>query len=223
MCFSATASFGACAILAIVGVASLKKVETSAQLMFALFPIIFSIQQFTEGIVWITLTSVNYQHWQSIPIYTFVFFAQVLWTTWVPLSFFLIEKNVKRKKILLAFVGIGSLISLLHFYDLIFFHVGASAMPYHVFYNLDFPFRNNLIIKGLYLLSIIMPPLISSIPRASILGFLLFISFLITKLYFNDFVISVWCFFAALISIIVFLIMKKLKEKDCLRKIAISN
>jgi hypothetical protein len=220
MCFSATASFGASAILFITGVASLKMVQKSSQLMFAIIPIVFSIQQFTEGFVWLALLSSNYQHWQPIPIYTFVFFAQVLWTVWVPVSFFLIEKNTIRKKILLILVAIGLIISLFNFYYLTFFSVTASVKPYHIYYDLDFPLRQNLIIENLYLLVIIAPSLISSIHRMSILGILLFTSFLITKLYFNDFVISVWCFFAALISVLVYFIMKDLKEKYLLRKIS---
>jgi len=219
MCFSTTASFGASAILAIVGIASLKKVQTSSQLMFALIPIIFSIQQLTEAFVWISLTNPNYRHCQHIPIYIFVFFAQVLWTLWVPLSFFLIEKNIKRKSILLGLVAIGSAISIFHFYNLIFFNVNAAITPFHIFYDLDFPLRNNLIMESLYLICIIIPPLISSIKRTSMLGILLSASFLITKLYFNDYIISVWCFFAALISVLVLLIMKELKEKDLLKKL----
>ena len=220
MCFSASASFGASAILAVIGVASLKKVQTSSQLLFALFPIVFAIQQFTEGFVWITITNSNYQYWQSFPIYTFIFFAQVLWPTWVPLSFYLIEKNSTRRKIIFAFVLIGSCISLLHFHNLIFFNVSASIMPYHIYYDLDFPLKHDLIMESLYLLTIIVPPFISSINRAYILGILLLLSFLITKLYFSDYIISVWCFFAALISAIVYLIMKNLKENDKLRGIA---
>ncbi|MEO6302587.1 MAG: DUF6629 family protein [Bacteroidia bacterium] len=219
MCFSATVSFGASAILAIAGIASLKKVQTPSQLMFALFPFIFSIQQFTEGFVWLTLTNADYRPWQYIPIYTFVFFAQVLWTIWVPLSFYLIEKNIKRKKILAIFVGIGSFISLFHLYNLIFFDVTASVKPYHIYYDLDFPLRHNLIMEIFYLLIIICPALISSIHRMHILGILLFSSFIITKFYFNDYVISVWCFFSALISIIVYLIMRDLKENEQLRKV----
>jgi len=220
MCFSAIASFGASAILAIAGVATLKKVKAPRQLLFALFPIVFSVQQLVEGFVWITLTNANYERWQSIPIYIFVFFAQVLWTTWVPLSFFLIEKNIIRRNILLGLVAIGSGISLFHFYNLIFFKVSASVRPYHIYYDLDFYLRHNLIIDILYLLTIILPPLISSIHRTYILGVLLFLSFLITKLYFSDYLISVWCFFAALISIVVLLIMRDLTEKNWVLKIA---
>jgi len=219
MCFSTTASFSAGAILAIAGIASLKKVQIPSQFMFALIPIVFSIQQFTEGFVWIALTNVNYQHWQSIPIYIFVFFAQVLWTFWVPFSFYLIEKNSTRKKILLVLVGIGSLISIYIFYCLLTYKVSAVITPYHIRYIVDFPIPHFIIMASFYFLTIVAPPFVSDLKKAPILGILLFCSFIISKLFFSDIVISVWCFFAALISLFVYIIMKNLKSKDQLRKI----
>lgn len=218
MCFSTTASFGASAILAVVGIACLKKVQTSSQLMFALFPILFSIQQFAEGFVWITLTNTTYQHWQSIPIYTFVFFAQVFWTFWVPLSFYFMEQNSIRKKSLFVLVGIGSVISLFHFYNLLFFDVTASINPYHIHYELDFPLRHNLIMQSLYVLVIILPAFVSSIHRGYMLGILLLTSFLVTTIYFKDYIISVWCFFAALVSILVYIILNNLNRESSIRE-----
>jgi hypothetical protein len=220
MCFSANASFVASAILGVVGVASIKKIQIPSQVMFACIPIVFSFQQFIEGFVWITLTNNNYTGKQKIPIYLFVIFAQVVWPIWVPLSFLLIEKNIHRKKVLSIIVGIGSLLSLYHLYCLIFYNVSATITPNHIYYDLDFPKEIFLILNCFYFLTIIIPPFVSSNKRMSILGILLFISFLITKLYFNDYIISVWCFFAALISAVVFLIMKNLKEEDRLLKLS---
>jgi hypothetical protein len=213
MCFSASASFGASAILAIAGVASIKKVQALSQLMFASIPIIFSIQQFTEGFVWLTLTNDKYKDLQNIPIYIFVIFAQVIWPVWVPLSILLVEKNSNRRKVFSVLAGIGLIISIYHIYCLASYHIGATVSPYHINYELDFPLRHFAILGSFYLLTIIMPPLISSIKGMSLIGILLLSSFLISKLYFNDFVISVWCFFAALVSLLVFLIMCDLKAK----------
>ena len=222
MCFSATASFSASAILALVGIASVKKVGTKSQLVFALIPIVFSIQQLTEGFVWITLVNSNYERWQFIPIYIFVFFAQVVWTSWVPLSFFLIKKNLKRKKMLFVLVIIGLLISIYIFCCLLLFNVKAVTTPFHIHYKVNFPIPHFIIFSSFYFLTIVAPPLISSIKKASIIGFLLFTSFLVTKIYFSDNVISVWCFFAALTSLMVFIIMKDLnKGKIQLREIAL--
>jgi hypothetical protein len=211
MCFSTTASFGASAVLAIAGVAAVKKTQSSSQIVFACIPILFSIQQFTEGFVWIALTSNQYRQWQPIPIYAFLIIAQVIWPIWVPLSFFLLEKNIKRKKTLSVFLAIGCLLSLYLSGCLFFCKVSAVINPYHVFYDIDFPHKYIPIVASFYFLPIIIPPFISSVKRTTLLGSLIFLSFLITKLFFHDYVISVWCFFAALVSLLVYMILNDLK------------
>lgn len=55
MCFSAGASFGASAILVVIGVASLRKVQTRAHLPFAAIPLLFGIKQAFEGVLWLML------------------------------------------------------------------------------------------------------------------------------------------------------------------------
>ena len=79
---------------------------------------------------------------------------------------------------------------------------------YHVNYKLYFPHQYYPILGLLYLLPIIVPPLASSVKEIRLIGILLLLSFIITKILFNDEVISVWCFFAALVSIIVFWVLK---------------
>jgi hypothetical protein len=49
MCFSASASFGAGIVLAVIGVATIKKREQPSQIYFATIPFLFSIQQVSEG------------------------------------------------------------------------------------------------------------------------------------------------------------------------------
>jgi hypothetical protein len=50
--------------------------------------------------------------------------------------------------------------------------------------------------------------LASTTKEIRLIGILLLLSFVVTRLLFEDEVISVWCFFAALISIIVFWVLK---------------
>ena len=49
MCFSATASFISGTALCAIGVATLKQTKASAEIPFALIPLLFGIQQLTEG------------------------------------------------------------------------------------------------------------------------------------------------------------------------------
>ena len=51
MCFSATASFISGTTLCVIGVATLKQTKGSAEVPFALIPLLFGIQQLIEGVI----------------------------------------------------------------------------------------------------------------------------------------------------------------------------
>ena len=57
MCYSPEASFAVGSVLAIVGVGAIRKAlqYDRTMLMFSLFPAIFSLHQFLEGVVWLSV------------------------------------------------------------------------------------------------------------------------------------------------------------------------
>src|SRR6202044_3565146 len=55
MCFTATASFVASGVLGAVGVATLPQVKHRRELLFASLPVLFSVHQAIEGVVWLGL------------------------------------------------------------------------------------------------------------------------------------------------------------------------
>ena len=112
MCFSAVASFGAGTVLTFIGVASLKKVQSPSQIAFASVPLIFAVQQISEGFVWLSLSNQTFVGLHQMMTYVFLFFAQVVWPIWVPFAIMKLEKNDKRKKMLKVIVAIGGLVSL---------------------------------------------------------------------------------------------------------------
>ncbi len=56
MCFSAPASFISGTALSVIGVAALKRTESKSEIPFALIPLLFGIQQLTEGVIWLTFS-----------------------------------------------------------------------------------------------------------------------------------------------------------------------
>src|SRR5687768_18398485 len=96
MCFSATASFGAGIVLSTIGIATIKKAQRREQLAFAAIPLLFAVQQFSEGFVWVGLQNSN-ALMASAGTYVFLFFAQVLWPFWVPWSVMILEKKETRR------------------------------------------------------------------------------------------------------------------------------
>ena len=209
MCFSAEASFGAGALLSVIGIATIKQVQDRSQFPFALLPFVFAFQQFSEGFVWITLADANFASWQYIPIYIFIVIAQVVWPVLVPLAILLMERDAKRRKILTFLLIIGITLAAYHIFCLFNYNVYAEIKSFHIYYALYYPHPKPFLDATFYLIPTIMSPFFSSIKKMKILGTLIFFSFIVSLLFFTDYVLSVWCFFAAIISGVIYLILKQ--------------
>ncbi len=138
MCFSAEASFAGGVIISVIGVATVTKVHKSSQLIFASIPLFFGIQQFTEGILWITLPNPDYVSIQKFSTYLFLIMADVLWPMMIPLSVLFMEENQKKKKILRGLLILGVCLSAYYATCLMLFNVNPEIMGYHIHYHTGF-------------------------------------------------------------------------------------
>jgi hypothetical protein len=218
MCFSATASFVSATIVGAAGIASIRSAVKPEQKYFASVPLIFAIQQLIEGVVWLSFNSVSPPAWQSFSIKVFLFFATVVWPFLVPFSVWKMEESRLRKRIIFVFLTAGVVFSIVSAWYLFTYPSSASIKEHHVYYSLDYPMRNAPIINIFYLGATIVSLLVSSRKWVPILGLLILGSYLVTRFYYQDHVISVWCFFAALVSVIIYLMvsdrLKGLESKE---------
>src|SRR5262245_49220676 len=112
MCFSAEASFTVSAVLAAIGVATIKNASNSRLRLIAFVPFLFAIQQFAEGIVWLYMNGTITD--QNIGIgaqYAYLSFAWVLWPIYTSCAIFISEKIHWRKAICGACVALATFVS----------------------------------------------------------------------------------------------------------------
>jgi hypothetical protein len=211
MCFSAGASFGASAILGTIGIVTLKKAKTTNQIPFASIPLLFGVQQAAEGALWIGLSGGNNESWKHVPVYIFLIFAQAVWPVWIPFSVLRLENDRTRGTIIKVILGMGSCVSLYLLYCMLVYDVKAEIHSGHILYTLRFPTALARITNVLYFVPTVVL-FISSIKRIQLLGLLVLASFVFSKVYFSEHLISVWCFFAGIISIALFWIVSTLKK-----------
>ena len=218
MCFSAGASFTAGVLLTFAGTETLRKVHKPSQIGFASIPIFFGLQQFAEGVLWLVITKPQFAGLQAAMTIVFLIMAQILWPVLVPLSVLLMEKHKIRKRILIFLLAVGVSVALYSAYSLIFFHTRAEVSFLHIAYISDYedPFR--LIAMALYLIATLAPFFASSIKNTHILGIIIGISFIVSAVFFSMYLISVWCFFAAVVSFIIFYTIRDEHKKMRLNK-----
>ncbi|MBY0473339.1 hypothetical protein K2Q00_03630 [Patescibacteria group bacterium] len=199
MCFSAAASFAAGGALSVTGGLTLAKVKQKSELPFASIPLLFGLQQAIEGAVWVSFGApvVN-----TIATYAYSMFSHVLWPIFVPFSVLMIETDPTRKKILRLFSLIGLAVGLYLFYfiivDPVTAHIVNNSIAYHS------PHLYAYFIMALYLMATCGSCLVSSHKIINIFGVVLFISFAIAAWFFTETFFSVWCFFAGILSVIVY-------------------
>jgi hypothetical protein len=202
MCFSATASFAAGGLLLGLGVLTIKSARQPRELPFAAIPVLFAIQQLSEGAIWLTFTYeaplIN-----TILTYFYTFFSHVLWPIYVPIAVLLMEPPGRSRWALFTFVVAGIGVGTYLLYILVAYPVVSRPTGNHVEYLSPHFFA--ALTMTLYLLSTTISPLLSSHRAVKFFGLLAVLSFGAAYYFYAIWFISVWCFFAALLSVVVYL------------------
>lgn len=208
MCFSASASFGASGLTALAGVAAFRMARRPAHRLLAAIPIFFAVHQFAEGFLWLALQGRIDSAWQPWAMFSFLVVAKIVWPTWVPLATRAMETEPRRRRILSLLLVLGCLESLVFIYGLQVYPVSANIDGSHVQYHIETPLPLRRVIDPLYSIVTVVPPLVSSIRMMRIIGVIVLLSLIVSKIFYFQYFASVWCFFAALISVLVVLVLR---------------
>jgi hypothetical protein len=211
MCFSAEASFTGGIIISSIGVAALKKVDTPSRILFAGIPLFFGIQQLAEGALWVAIPNPQLALLQKISTYVFLLMARVIWPMLIPLSLLLMEKNKDKKIYISILLMMGLSVSLYYAWCLLFLTVTPHIVGSHIQYASDFPEAMAVPVFIIYFVASITPLFISSVKKTRVLAVLMFFSCLLTAIFYIEYLTSVWCFFAAVISVVIFWILRKME------------
>lgn len=203
MCFSAEMSFAASAVLTVSGAVAIKKVTSKEWFLFACIPFIFAAQQFSEGMLWLSYTHAAFESLRHVWVIAFLVFAQVIWPVWVPLSILVVETIPSRKSLLKFILVVGAMLSAYVITCLFIFPVDGYPQSHHIKYDLGFPLSSSFIAAAFYFTATVLSCVVSSAKRMTTLGLIILGSYILARILFNGYTISVWCFFAALISVMV--------------------
>lgn len=200
-------------MLTVVGAATLKKVSRPSQVVFAGITLFFALQQFAEGVLWLTMTRPGYSWLQTVTTQIFIVMAQVIWPALIPVSVLLLEEDRTRKKILAVLLLAGLFVALTNLYGLVLHPVHADISSRHLVYQNDLHAGFGKAALALYFAVTVIPLLVSGIRRMYVLGIIMAVSFMVSAVFYMKCLTSVWCFFAAVISFVIYFIVRDLSEK----------
>ena len=208
MCFSASASFLASGFLSVIALLCFKQHRNQTDLLLTSIPALFSLQQASEGILWLSINHAWLAMHQIMP-YIFLLFAFFIWPVWIPMLITIIEPCHTRRHYLLPFAMLG-IITGCYLYGFLMLHgVAAQALSCHIYYNTQIPETVGIIITLAYALATIVPFFISSHQFMKQFGLALLASYVLSYTLYTEHFVSLWCFFAALLSCFVYQIIKK--------------
>lgn len=211
MCFGPVASFTASGVLASIGVAVFRNIRSRKELLFAAFPILFALQQFIEGSLWLALQNGKSQTLLHGLTFAYLTFAYSLWPALCPISVYVIEYDKKRKKILRLFIVLGAITSLYLLSCIILNPIHADILNCSIRYE-TFVAGTHLF-GGIYVLVTILPYFLSSQRAILVFGVPNLIFCMIAYGFYRWVFISVWCFFAALVSLTLYFFLRKLHHE----------
>jgi hypothetical protein len=210
MCFSATASFTAAAVIGSVGIVTLRSAAAKPDyriLALAAFPMLFAAQQVVEGLLWLDLTAPEPSALRGVLVHAFQGYAEVFWPVFAPLAALLIEPERHRKILIAGCLVIGIALSVYLLAMMLAHPYEASAGSGHIVYRNGNHYPTG--IEAPYVVATTISLLLSSHKHVQLLALVILIGFGVAYVSFHQAYISVWCFFAAIASVMVYLYVRQ--------------
>jgi len=203
MCFSAEASFIVGGTLLIVSANTIKKAHHKKDLPIALIPLIFALQQIIEGSLWITLENDNMPQVQLWLGNIYGVFIGIIWPLYAPYSVYSAETDRKRRKIIASIGIIGLGLAIYTIIGLINQPIVAEIINHSINYKHDVDGYQVVIV--MYLLATCVPFIFSSFRHLYIAGIVITFGFFVAYWTYTETFASVWCFYAAIASALIYL------------------
>jgi hypothetical protein len=218
MCFSAEASFGAGAVLVPAGVYCLQAAARRKPrlLPLAAVPVFFGLQQISEGFVWLGLERGDTELTLRAAL-GFLLPALAGWPFWTPLLMWAMETHPVRKKLLLLWTALSTswfwvlyLPLLVEPETLLTTHIQHHSIVYSLDDLPVYHYLSLLAVRILYVLTVTIPLVISSDRGGKVPALLVAATVVVAFVFFQYAFVSVWCFFAAVLSIILVCVFYRL-------------
>lgn len=205
MCFSEGASYAAGAVLTGAGAYTLQRADRACAPLAAV-PLMFGLQQLTEGLVWRAVeANPAGETVRSTPgiALAYLMFAYVLWPVIMPIAVARIEPRPGRRRAMAMLAVLGGGVGAWLLGSLLREPPRVHVARHHLDYGVTL--SGDALVIASYLTAVCASCLLSSWPLLRLLGAASAVSAGITALVAIEAFASIWCFCAAVLSLIVFL------------------
>ena len=201
MCFSPEADFTVGAVVAGVGVQTLRRLRARRELIVGALPLLFGIHQLTEGFVWLGLRGEVSSGVGAAAKEAYIMYAHAVLPMIVPLGFALLEPEGRQSRWMWPLVCLGVLLGVYLLWQVTAYPVGAIPEARCIDYTTHTP--NDVLIGALYVIATCGPALISSRPYLRWFGLVSLAGVIAVALVRIDELTSLWCLYVAVVSLLI--------------------
>jgi len=216
MCFSATASFIVGGSLTVAGAATLKLANDRREFPFAAIPLLFGVQQSVEGLLWLSIGN-DMPQLKTATTYLFTFFSHMLWPVFIPFAVARLEsvqlESIRaedgghgvqpwRSNALWGFRVVGVVVAMF-LLELVATQPLTAVVDRHIIYVT--PFFYDWPMMLFYIAATCIVCFFSSHLLVRLFGLMVLLFFVVSWWFYTEALFSVWCFFAAILSSIIYL------------------
>ncbi len=201
MCFSATASFITAGVTGAIGIVSLVKANGPRERPLAATPLFFALQQSIEGLLWLNLPVAPDGAISNGLTLLFLFFAEVFWPVYAPMTVLLIEPNETRRRLMRLCLAMGVGVGAFLLWSILTRSHGAVILNGHIVYMTEHRY-SDIFALG-YLAATSFAIVLSSYRTVAALGAIILAGSVVAYVFYWEASVSVWCFFAAAASAVI--------------------
>jgi len=208
MCFSATASFAVGGSLILLGAVTLKRAagrQRREQLPFASIPLLFGIQQLVEGALWLSIEH-DGELLRTIATYLFTLFSHIIWPLFVPYAVARMERGrpvATWRRNAMWGCRLAGVVTAMLLLALVASQPLTAVADEHIIYTT--PFFYDWPMMVLYIVATCIVTFFSTFRLVRLFGLLVLLFFFVSYWFYTAAFFSVWCFFAAILSLVIYL------------------
>jgi len=185
----------------------MREVKHRRELLFASLPVLFAVHQFTEGFVWLGL-----DHMASATVLrnagaAYILYAQGLLPFLMPLSVMLLEPTAARRKRMMGFLALGTVLALYILWGLIAYPVDISVQSNSIVYLNAI--STTTLVAVLYVGATCGALFFSGFRALVVLAWLNLVGLLVVMEIRRYAFTSVWCAYAAAVSAIIYFFFRR--------------
>ena len=212
MCFSFEADLAAAAVIAPVGVATLRQVRHRDELVVGALPLLFALHQLVEAGVWLGFDGRLSDGAADAATRIYLIYAQAVLPALVPLGLYLLEPVRARRRAILPFVLIGAVVGAYLLAASGFSTISARQEDHLVVYTTAVGIPTAIALG--YVAATCLPALLQSERYLREFGALNLLGVVVAGLLATFAFASVWCVYAALASVLILLHFRRQRGLD---------